>query len=131
MDSGDAFEVMEKFGLMEKAERECIKKKIATVPLDMVGRNKVYCEVLDNEWIAKRNICDTIKKQKCTNAEAISASNTPHNTCFFNRLSFVNIGYCVDCKIGIEIAKIEDDMKQLSEASNALKIAADNDYNRR
>ena len=49
MDITQAFEVLEKYGLKEKADREIKRLKIAEAPFDMKGHYKVYCRMLSEQ----------------------------------------------------------------------------------
>lgn len=129
----DAFGLLDKYNLRERADRECILKKLDKAPYDMLGHHKVYCSLLDEKLREIRDL--SLKKQKeqkhCNNMKAVKANNSLHEDCFFNRLTFNKNGACDECTLGIELAALDKEMNDLSEASKLLKEDAEEDYYRR
>ncbi len=51
----NAVNIMKKYNLWDKADIECKKEKICQSPYDIIGRNDIYCKVIDKE-ITELNI---------------------------------------------------------------------------
>lgn len=113
MDCGDAFDLLRKYNLMEEAKIECKRRKIDEAPYGMIGYNKIYADFLNKKWVEFRDEILTKQKnmKKCCNSNALELSNTPHEGCYFNRISFEKKGWCDKCALGNEITASEKEMQ--------------------
>lgn len=129
MDVMDAVNLLKKYELLEKAERECLQKKIDKSPYDMVGHHNIYCNCLNSKWKELRDKKQQLQKIKCKEWDNIPQKSKPiHDACEFAQYTISN--YCKTiCKFyKDEIEVIENAMKELNEAKSVLKKAAETDF---
>lgn len=127
MDVADAFKVMEEYDLLKEAKLECKRKKLDEAPYDMKGHYEIFGKFLDKKRKELYDISQKRQESMCVNDEAVKSQNCVHKDCFFNRLFFKSAGFCKECSLGKELDALETKMNTLSEASKALKEAADYD----
>lgn len=126
MDTMDAINLLKKYNLYEDAQNECKRKKLKEAPYDMQGHNDVYCNYLNKKWVEIRNKKDILLKIKCVEWDNIPYNPKPvHRECNFVGVYCTKI-YCKqNCKYYKDnILELEQRMKELSEAKEALQSAA-------
>ena len=58
MDTVQAIEVMKREHIYDRAEAECIRRKLDEYPYDMCGHNKVYCQFITEAIIKKKRLLE-------------------------------------------------------------------------
>jgi hypothetical protein len=131
MDIMDAIEILKKYGLYDKANNECLQKKIDTAPHDVQGHHNIYCSYLYSKRRELRDEKQELQKTKCKEWDNIPQKLKPtHHDCESAQNTIIN--YCkATCKFYKDnIMVIENSMKELKEAANILEEATkkDNTY---
>lgn len=102
MDITEAFALLDKYSLRDKAKIECKRRKIDEAPYDMQGHHEVYSDLLQEVWIELRN------KRDC-------------------RLKELGLSV-IDKTDDQEINRLNGDMRDIADAQKVLKAVADYDY---
>lgn len=130
MDVLDAINLLKKYQMYDDAESECRRKKIDKAPYDMQGHHEVYCHYLSKKWVELRDKRDNLLKVKCVEWNNIPDNmKSSHYDCYF-------VGVCCSkdyCKTKCNyyrdnIAELEHELEELSEAQKVLREAAKRDF---
>lgn len=108
------FQILQKYGLMKEADDEIRKnqKKLHEPPLNMQGRNEIYCKVIGRETGKRNQQLEIIRQTECDRSNI---------TCIVTRLEKKKDNFCNGCSKNEEIIYLEESMKELNDASKQLK----------
>lgn len=130
MDVLDAINLLKKYRVYDDAKSECMRKKIDKAPYDMQGHHEVYCHYLSKKWVELRDKRENLLKIKCVEWDNIPDNmKSSHDDCYFVGVC-CSKDYCkTKCKYYRDnIAGLEHELEELSEAQKVLREAADRDF---
>lgn len=129
MDIENVYNLLDKLEIREKAEQEC-KRELDEPPTNMAGRCEIYRDFLQKKSGDLNNQRNNMIREQayCSNSKQVLMSNSLHPDCLFNRISFKAVGACDNCKLGMELNRIDSEIEQISEACKVLIQERDKDY---
>ncbi|MCD7805834.1 MAG: hypothetical protein LUH19_00660 [Lachnospiraceae bacterium] len=130
MNTIEAINILEEYGLREKAEAECKRKKLDKVPYDMMGHHKVYCQFLNDKCTEIKLRCDDMKKVRCLKWDEV-IGKPDYEDCAYAFIDLKKRGVCSNCELGKEIEEKSKEMDRLNEAIETLRKVAIHDYDNR